>query len=561
MNQTEHEQPMGSDMPDDLNNPDNLIFHAAASPSMKTTSNPNSPSASSTGGSYDQLLAIAQAAQAAADRAVSDLAAVKRTLSEAPRVLQVRKEELERARQGLAAAEADYNVARDQVMARQSEAARLIEIAADAQRALAQALITQDVMTSPGAVESLTSRLAVANAQAKGTSPAPRAYAPAPSPATLGTNRYTPMPSMHPADLHAEVVEYLRERDALCPSCGHSLRAIQTARCPGCKLQLSLNVLQSVRAHPLTASTGIWIVRFLSAFSIIMAAYLTLVIASGTRPIGCGGGSDCHLIIRSPWSKIFSIPVAAFAIPVHLAVIASSLFLRVGLADTTRRKGWTMLSLTSLIAGLAGLWFIGVQLTVFQSVCPHCLLVNLAGIVGAAIVLKKAPLGRLERLPEPAIGRIEVPKRSVWSLVIASVVAIALFAGVQTAMSTSKGPMNRNQILGIPEKNPQDENGLLMKGLEAITPLEKNPTNDEPKAPPTTIEKAAPATGTPKTDAGKAAEPVTPKDVIVTPPTSAGDAAAKLKEKEPEQAKGEEKKEEPSKGLLLPGLDLAPPAK
>ena len=532
MNQAQHERTKGGNTPDD---PNNLLFHAAGSPSMKTTSNPNPSSAPATGNSYDQLLAIAQSAQAAADRAVADLASVKRTLAEAPRMLLVRREELERARQALAAAEADNNVARDQVMARQSEAARLIEIAADAQRALAQALISQDVLPSPGVADELSSRLAVANAQAKGTSPAPRTITPLPSPATLGNNRYTPTPSMHPADLHAEVVEFLRERDALCPSCGHSLRSIQSARCPGCKLQLSLNVLQSVRAHPLTATTAIWFVRFLSAFCILMAAYLTLVISAGGRPMGCGGGSDCHVIIRSAWSKLFSIPVAFFAIPIHLAIIVSSLFLRVGLADTTRRKGWTAISLASLTAGLAGLWFIGVQVAVFHSVCPHCLLVNVAGILTALIVLTKAPLGRLERLPEPAIGRIEVPKRSVWNLIIASVAAIALFAGVQMAVNTSKEPMTRNQILGVPEKNPDEENGLLMKGLETMAPLEKKPENEKPAAE------------TPKAEATKDAKAPMP-----TPPAKEPETEKNV---DPEKAKGAEK------GLLLPGLDLTPPPK
>lgn len=520
-------------LPDDLSDaPGSMMFPRTATSSMNTTTKPNTNSP--TAGSYDQLLGTAQAAQTAADRAVADLALVKRTMAEAPRVLQLRRDELSRAQQALVAAEADLSVARDQVTTKQSEAARLIEVAADAQRALAQALITQDVMTSSELTEDLSARLSAANAQAKGTAPAARKFSQMPSAATLGANRYTPTPSMHPADLHAEVVEYLRERDALCPSCGHSLRGVQSAKCPGCKLQLSLSVLQSVQAHPMTATTSIWIVRLLSLFSFVMALYLTMVIFAGARPFGCGGGSDCHFIIRSPWSKVFSIPVAMFALPVHLAILISSLYLRVGLTDSVRRKGWTVLAISSLIAGLAGLWFIGVQAFALQALCPHCLLVNVAGIIGALIVLKKAPLGRPERLPEPAIGQIEVPKSSVWKLVIGAVAAVVLFSGIHGITTHSKPAATRGQILGLPDVPDKPESGLMMKGLESIKPVPPNaPEGDASKA-------ATKDTATPATPATKAPqEPAGGSDLKTAPSET----------------------EEPSKGLLLPGLELTRPPK
>ena len=66
MNQTERDQTTRSPSPDETAH--GLPFHRVIPSSMNSTSRPNSPPA--TGGSYDQLLALAQSAQAAADRAV-----------------------------------------------------------------------------------------------------------------------------------------------------------------------------------------------------------------------------------------------------------------------------------------------------------------------------------------------------------------------------------------------------------------------------------------------------------------------------------------------------------
>lgn len=475
-------------------------------PFIMNTAGLNKPNPSAASG-YDQLLAVAQTAQAAADRAVADLAAVKRTMAEAPRVLQLRRDELARAQSALSVAENDYLQARENVTARQNEAARLIEAAADAQRALAQALISQDAPIPPAAMEALSARLSTATAKASPISPLP-------SPATLGPNRYTPTPAMHPADLHYEVVEYLRERDALCPSCGHSLRAIQSARCPGCKLQLSLKVLHSVRAAPWAASRIIWCVRALCAFAIVMSGYLTLVTFSGTKPFGCGGGSGCDLIMRSGWSKVLGIPVALFAVPLFAAIFAASFFQRVGLTDTTRKRSWTLLTGLGATAGLASLWFIAAQIIVFKSVCPHCLLVHLAGLATAVLILYKAPIKQPEKLPEPASGRIILSRRSAIIAFTFALIASAGFAALHGSLSAAKGPIDRNKILGIPDKGDEPDSGLLMKGLEAIEPAK--PSENKPQN-----------------------NPVPRNDSTNTPAP---------------------KPEEPAPGgLLLPGLDSAPP--
>ncbi len=441
---------------------------------MKTTSNRNTPPADAGSQSYERLLSAAQAAQSAADRAVADLASIKRTLSEAPRITQLRREELAKAQQALERVEGELAQAREQLTGKQAEAARLIEAAAEAQRSLAQALISQDVMPDSQMAEMLQSRRPGATPPA----PAPSASGASPSfAATLGTNRYTPMPSMHPADLHAEVVEYLRDRDALCPSCGHSLRGIDAARCPGCRLHLSVTVLQSVRAHWLTATPAIWAVRILGFVALVLSAYLSLV---RFKPVGCGLGSDCHYAFQSTWAKIMGIPVGLFAVPVYLGILLCTGFINIGLADSTRRKAWSMMSALAMLAGAAGIWFVVVQAFLLRAICPHCLAVDICGIVVALLVILRAPLGKPEKLPERAAGPIVIPGGYAMSFAAAALLAVAAFAAIQVMTWRVTPPVDRANF-GLKKAAPGD--GLIMKPLEIDVPEEK-PAKPPLPAPP-----------------------------------------------------------------------------
>jgi len=444
---------------------------------MKQTSTTNSPK-SSTSSDYERLLSVAQAAQSAADRAVADLASIKRTMAEAPRVAQLRRDELAKAQQALERAESDLAQAREQLAGKQAEAARLIEVAADAQRALAQALINQDVMPEGATWDArsvLSAAAPAAPAAAPRVTPTPRpAYDP-----TLGHNRYTPTPAMHPADLHAEVVDYLAERDALCPSCGHSLRGIQTARCPGCKLQLSVNILRSVRASRIEATKAMWIVRILTILSILISAYLAMIVVSRGIPFGCGHGGDCeHFFRKGGFTKLMGIPVAALAIPVHFVLLLATGFIHIGLTDTTRRRAWSIITIAGFIIGIASLWFMAVQFVIVKAICPHCLIVDILGVVIAAIVLMKAPLGRVERLPERAAGPITIPRGKAAMLVGVAAVMVSIGAGVQFA-TTDRPATAPGKQAGDEQKTKEQDGGLLMTPLEIGAPASKPSTPEK----------------------------------------------------------------------------------
>ena len=204
------------------------------------------------------------------------------------------------------------------------------------------------------------------------------------------------------------------------------------------------------------------------------------------------------------------IPVALFAIPLFGAIIFATFFQRVGLTDTTRKRGWNILSGLGITAGLASLWFIGVQLVVFKSLCPHCVLVHLTGLAVAGLILMRAPLRTQEKLPPPATGHIMVPRRSTAIAMVIALISTIGFAAVHGSLSAAKGPIDRDKILGIPDQKNKSDSGLMMKGLEGITP-------------------AQPTENTPNSEAAPANTPATPKEE----PTTGG--------------------------LLLPGLDIAPP--
>ena len=525
-------------------------------PGMKSTASQAAAGQTSSGkvpSEYVALLMAAQASQAKADRAVADLAALKRSLVELPRSIESRRQEFERARQTMEKLEAEMAEARQLVPAKQAEAAKAIEDAANAQRALAHALIQDETNLDAAQIQELThhGRPAAVEASAPAKAPAPaapgtrrnpasapyfaagKAASAAVAPRVAGTvtapsltNSSDASDAKGNSDQDGDVVEYMVDRDLLCPSCGAPLRGVAEKRCPGCRLGLSVPVMQSVAPGLFDAQRSVWAIRYSAFFAIALSAFLLYSVLSSDwphrPPKGFGGGSESHRAIASPWSKIFGVPVAIPGMAVYVGIIVISFFTRLGLRDSTRRRAWIALCITGATTAAAGVWFIVMQAFILKAFCPYCLVVDVMGILTGVVVLLKAPLGRREPLPANAIGAISFP-RSLNLKVLGMGLAVAFaFIGAHVAANISKPKLEAHQV-----KQPtnKDDGGLMMGGLETATPKKDSTLKSKDKA-----------------------------SVIEKPGTKPAPSVTKPKSTTPDP-------EEKEGGLLVPGLEVKAPEK
>lgn len=121
-----------------------------------------------------------------------------------------------------------------------------------------------------------------------------------------------------------------------------------------------------------------------SVLAAVIALYLTVLsIEAGSSPPGCGEGSGCEKVLGSRWSKVFGIPVGAFAL---LGYVSLQAFLL--LSGHVARKG--ILIVCGAVFGSV-LWFVSLQLFVIQAVCPFCMLDHGLGLIAALLAVSALP--------------------------------------------------------------------------------------------------------------------------------------------------------------------------
>ena len=145
----------------------------------------------------------------------------------------------------------------------------------------------------------------------------------------------------------------------------------------------------------LPARPLVWICRILCAVALCISGYLAWTAFNATEVYGCGGGEvfDCGHVLNSRYSKIFGLPVSVPAFGIYASLLASLVFFRPGAPEKLLRFGWALLTIGAFSAGLAALWFISIQVFELQHLCAYCLGAHSCGLILAAIIVWKRPLG------------------------------------------------------------------------------------------------------------------------------------------------------------------------
>lgn len=139
----------------------------------------------------------------------------------------------------------------------------------------------------------------------------------------------------------------------------------------------------------------LWSLRLLCIIALSVSGYLAWTAFNSTEVYGCGGGEvfDCGHVLNSQYSKILGVPVSVPAFALYASMIAVLFFLRPGASAKLIRAGWALLTIGAFSAALAALWFIGIQVFELEHLCIYCLGAHSCGILLAAIILWKRPLG------------------------------------------------------------------------------------------------------------------------------------------------------------------------
>src|SRR3954451_11837918 len=124
-----------------------------------------------------------------------------------------------------------------------------------------------------------------------------------------------------------------------------------------------------------------WTVRVLAWLAFGVASYLAWHAMSQTAVAGCGMGSaaGCDVVLTSSWSKWLGVPVAVLGLACYAALATLSILLGLQKPSISRWIATAFITL-AVAAGIASLWFIGIQVLALGKFCPYCLVTDACGI-------------------------------------------------------------------------------------------------------------------------------------------------------------------------------------
>jgi len=130
-------------------------------------------------------------------------------------------------------------------------------------------------------------------------------------------------------------------------------------------------------------------------FALAISCYLSYTTFTSSPIAGCGDGGifDCSSVQKSKYSKWLGIPVSALAAVNYLGmVIGLSLVTFTQASRITQRISWSIIGFAGLSAGLAALWFVGLQIFVLGKYCHWCMIAHGCGLTIATAILVRRPV-------------------------------------------------------------------------------------------------------------------------------------------------------------------------
>lgn len=145
------------------------------------------------------------------------------------------------------------------------------------------------------------------------------------------------------------------------------------------------------RGHFASVAPIKWALLLCSSIALASSSYLAWVSLTSSSVAGCSGSLfNCDHVLHSRWATVMSVPVSIPAILTHASILGLLLIRPMPLR--WERYRWPMISFAAITAGVAALWFVGLQVFLLEHLCPYCLVAHTAGIIAAGVVLWRRPL-------------------------------------------------------------------------------------------------------------------------------------------------------------------------
>jgi uncharacterized membrane protein len=141
--------------------------------------------------------------------------------------------------------------------------------------------------------------------------------------------------------------------------------------------------------------TFTWAMRLLCLVALAVTGYLAVTALRSGDVAGCNGGEvwDCGVALHSRWAKVLALPVSVPAFVLYLTLFASLLLCRPNVTKSYLRLAWGLVTLGAIAAGLAAVWFIGLQVFAVGHLCIYCLAAHACGLAMCTGILWKRPMG------------------------------------------------------------------------------------------------------------------------------------------------------------------------
>jgi uncharacterized membrane protein/protein-disulfide isomerase len=149
--------------------------------------------------------------------------------------------------------------------------------------------------------------------------------------------------------------------------------------------------MQFVCAESVTMNLSgrmVWVLRSLCAAGLGISVYLAWTALNMKEVYGCSGNElfDCNHVLKSKWSKVFGMPVSIPAAGLYASLLVLLSFVRRPAPVRLQQILWNCITVATIMAGLAALWFVGLQIFVLHHLCPYCLAVHCCGLILAGLL-------------------------------------------------------------------------------------------------------------------------------------------------------------------------------